>query len=77
VNEKIGRGDLIALSEIENDAVSCGFYDADFGIVCLEGVDSEPQLFEENQVRILGKIVGVCRSEENADGKYIVKPLNL
>jgi tetratricopeptide (TPR) repeat protein len=39
VKEKINRGDLVAISEIENDSVSCGFYDFDFGIVCLEGVN--------------------------------------
>lgn len=75
VNEKISRGDLIALAEIENNAVSCGFYDSEFGIVCLSGIDSEPNLFNENEVRILGKIVGYCRYGENSDGKLVVEPV--
>ncbi len=75
VDEKISRGDLIALSEIANNAISCGFYDAEFGIVCLSGVDSEPNLFNESEVRILGKIVGYCRYGESSDGKLIVEPV--
>lgn len=75
VSEKVVRGDLIALTEIETGAVSCGFYDSDFGIVCLEGVNAEPQLFDANDIRILGKIVGVCRRGPEADGTMIVDAL--
>jgi tetratricopeptide (TPR) repeat protein len=75
--EKIKRGDLAAIAEIANDSISCGFYDSDFGIVCLEGVNSEVQLFDEKDTKILGKIIGVCKSEKSADGKTIVEPLNL
>ena len=75
VREKIKRGDLVALSELATDAVSCGFYDADFGIVCLENGSGEPTLFDENDIKILGKIVGVCSSEKNSEGKMFVKPL--
>jgi hypothetical protein len=73
----VRRGDLVALIEIENDAVSCGFYDADFGIICLEAGGSEPQLFDKSDVKILGKIIGVCSSGRNADGTMDVLPLNL
>lgn len=74
-NEKINRGDLAAICEIETDEVSCGFYDSGFGIVCLESNSGEPQLFDEEKIKILGKIVGVCSSEA-ADGKLTVKPIN-
>lgn len=75
--EKVKRGDLVAIAETLNDSVSCGFYDADFGIVCLEGMSSEEvQLFDERDVRILGKIVGVCKAEKSADGKMIVEPID-
>lgn len=73
--ENVKPGDLAAVLEKETDEVSCGFYDADFGIVCLEKIDSEPQLFDEDAVTILGKIVGVCYSEKTPDGKMIVQPL--
>lgn len=72
---KINRGDLAAVLEIENDSVSCGFYDTDFGIISLEGVNSDPQLFDEAGVKILGKIVGVCSSGKNADGKLVIEPI--
>jgi len=76
VKETLSRGDLAAICEIENDAVSCGFYDADFGIVCLEGVNSEPQLFDDKKVNILGKIVGFCNSQADIDGNMIVETIN-
>ncbi len=75
VKEKIRRGDLVAVSEIATDAVICGFYDADFGIVCVENGFGEPTLFDESDIKILGKIVGVCNSKKKSDGKMVVKPL--
>ena len=77
VPDKIRRGDLVALIEVSSDLVSCGFYDCDFGIVCLEAGGSEPQLFDKLDVRILGKIVGVCSAEKNADGTMEVLTLDL
>lgn len=75
--EIVKRGDLVALSEIADESVRCGFYDADFGIVCLEGGDSQLQIFDEKDIEILGKIIGVCKSEKTTDGKIIVEPLNI
>ncbi|MEO6333480.1 MAG: tetratricopeptide repeat protein [Pyrinomonadaceae bacterium] len=77
VRDNVLRGDLVAVIEISTDLVSCGIYDSDFGIVCLEVSGSEPQLFDASDVKILGKIVGVCRSEKNADGTLEVFPLDL
>lgn len=77
VKATINRGDLVALSEIDNGEVSCGFYDSDFGVVCLEGTDGEPTVFDEKEVRILGKIVGVCEDGRRKDGKMAVKALGL
>ena len=74
---QIKRGDLAAVCEIETDSVSCGFYDSEFGIICLESIGREPQLFDEEKIKILGKIVGVCSSEASADGKMIVEPINI
>lgn len=72
---KVKRGDLVAICELETDSVSCGFYDADFGIVCLDADGDEPQLFDESGIEILGKIIGVCRSGKNSEGKMVVKPI--
>lgn len=75
--EEVRRGDLVAIVETAEDLVSCGFYDSDFGIVCLEGLSAEPQLFDETEIRVLGKIIGVCRPEKNAGGKLRVEALRL
>lgn len=77
IKEKVGRGDLVAIAEIGSDSVVCGFYDSDFGVVCLEGDDCEPQLFDEKDVEILGRIVGVCNTGRNADGSMIVEAINI
>ena len=74
---EIKRGDLVAINEIATDSVMCGFYDSDFGLVCLEGIDEEPRLFDEQEIEILGKIVGVGKTDKNSKGKIEIKPLNL
>ncbi|MCD9186147.1 MAG: hypothetical protein LUM44_06925 [Pyrinomonadaceae bacterium] len=73
----VKRGDLVAIAEKSTDEVIVGFYDTDFGIVCLETNDAEPLLFEENEVEILGKIIGVCHSEKNSAGKLMVEPIKI
>lgn len=75
VNEDVKRGDLVAIAEIGSEMVSCGYYDAEFGMICLEGADRDLQMFNEQDVRILGRIVGVCNTGENADGNMIVEPV--
>jgi tetratricopeptide (TPR) repeat protein len=74
---ELKRGDLVAINEIATDSVMCGFYDSDFGLVCLEGIGEEPRFFDETEIEILGKIVGVGKTDENSKGKIEVKPLNL
>jgi len=71
------RGDLVAISEIATGAVMCGFYDSDFGLICLEGIGEEPRFFADTEIEILGKIVGVGKTSQNSEGKIEVKPLNL
>lgn len=74
---EIKRGDLVAINEIATDSVMCGFYDSDFGLVCLEGIDDEPRLFDADDIEILGKIVGVGKTDKNSKGKIQVNPINL
>ena len=75
IKDKIKRGDLVAISENADGSVLCGFYDADFGIICLEGISEEPQLFDENDITILGKIIGVGNAHSKSSGKINVEPL--
>ncbi len=73
----VQRGDLIAVTEKSSDEAICGFYDADFGIICLDKPGSEPQLFDENEVEILGKIVGFSREGNTENGKLIVEEVKI
>lgn len=74
VEAPVKRGDLVAVSEIGSGEISCGFYDSDFGLVCLEGCGSEPQLFDVDSIKIIGKIVGIV-GEAGPDGKRVVRPI--
>jgi len=74
---ELKRGDLVAINEIATDSVICGFYDSDFGLICLERIGAEPKLYNEDEIEILGKIVGVGKSEKNSGGKIVVEPLNI
>ena len=57
-NVEIKRGDLVAVEEIKNQDVSCGLYENEFGIVCLEDQEGVSKIFDEKEIKILGKIVG-------------------
>lgn len=71
---EIKRGDLVAVVDHEDFAV-CGIYDKDFGIICLEKPDDEPQLFDENEVEILGKIVGYGKPDKKNPDEIQIKSI--
>lgn len=75
VDETVNPGDLAAVLETCDGSIYCGFFDLAFGIVCLEGIDSEPVLIDESEIKILGKIVGVSDGGQDKKGKLIVKAL--
>ena len=76
VNDKVNRGDLVAIEDLTDGSVKCGSFDSDFGLVCLEKGDAEPELFDEQNVRVLGKIVGVAdNSNLTARGELVVQPI--
>lgn len=71
---QIERGDLVAVAENDSGEISCGFYDLDFGVLCLETCESEPRLFDPGKITILGKVVGVA-SEPDQKGVRTVSPV--
>lgn len=73
--DKIDRGDLVAIEERDSGSVICGRYDADFGMVCIESVSGHPQLYDDKDIVVLGKIVGVCYAGKENGGKMIVEPI--
>jgi tetratricopeptide (TPR) repeat protein len=77
VGTEIKRGDLVAVSDKDTDLVSIGFFEQEFGLIGLENPTSEPDLFNENQIQIMGKVVGYCKPEINAHGRYTVKLISL
>src|SRR5262249_46658824 len=76
VNEEVGRGDLVAIKELKTGAINFGLFDREFGLVCLDKGDDEPQLFDEDEVKILGKIVGIGRRDSSENSDVVVQPLS-
>ena len=74
---RVARGDLAAVLDHSTGVVSCGYFDSEFGIICLETEGNEPELFDDAAVTVLGKIVGVCKNGRSHDGRMIVEPLPL
>lgn len=75
VNVKVVRGDIVAISDIASNEINCGYYDMDFGIICLERCDGEPELFDVSDVKVIGKIVGAVATEADESGCYFVTPV--
>jgi tetratricopeptide (TPR) repeat protein len=74
VDQKVERGDLVAIEQLNDGSVRCGVFDSDFGLICLDRGDQDPQLFDEADVRVLGKIVGVAQ-QKDTPGQVVVQPL--
>jgi hypothetical protein len=72
----IRKGDLIAVIERSEGLAICGIYDTDFGIICIETPNTEPQLFNSDEIEILGKIIGSCDPARPKDGKLLVEAIN-
>ncbi len=77
VKTNIKKGDLVAVCDKKNDLVIIGFFEHEFGLVCLENPVSEPDLYNEEQIRIMGKVIGYCEPKINAQGRYTVNPIFL
>ena len=75
VEAEVKRGDLAAVELIADRSIRCGIFDKDFGLVSLDRGGSEPELYDENDVRIVGKIIGVGRGLPEVNGEVIVQPL--
>lgn len=69
---EVKNGDFVAVCENSTDLVSIGYLDKHFGLVYLEDYTFEPEIFDENDVSIMGKIIGYCEPNTNSDGDYVV-----
>lgn len=74
---EVKNGDFIAVCENKNDLITIGFLNKDLGLICLENDLCEPDLFDESEIFIMGKIVGFCEPITNKFGEYVVNPLRL
>lgn len=75
VKGKAQIGELVAVCDKKTDLVVIGFYESEYGLICLENYTDEPELMDENDVIIMGKIVGYALPETNVNDCYEVKPI--
>ena len=75
VDNPVNRGDLVAVECKRDGSINCGIFDREFGLVSLDKGDDDLQIFDENEVKILGKIVGVGDTPSRDDDAIIVEPL--
>jgi len=73
---EVKNGDFVAVCENSTDLVSIGYLDKHFGLIYLEDYTFEPEIFDEKDISIMGKIVGYAKPILNNWGEYIVKPIN-
>ncbi len=75
VNEKVKRGDIIALLKIADGALICGMYDEFFGIVSVSGFDMEELLFRTEEVEVVGKVIGVGEMQDSPINEIVIEPV--
>jgi len=75
VKSTVEKGDLVAVCDTTSDTVSIGYFEREFGLICLANFTDDPILMNEDQVEIIGKIVGYCESEPDEFGRYKVNLL--
>jgi len=76
-DESVKRGDIVAVEVLADRSVHCGVYDFDFGIVCLDRGDQEPELFNQSEIRVLGKIIGFGEEVSTQSGPVVVQPISM
>jgi hypothetical protein len=69
----VKKSDLVGCLIKEDKQAYLGFYDSDFGIICLDIPNSEPLIFDENEVESFGKVIGYGLPEKNFSNRETVK----
>ncbi|HQU82965.1 MAG TPA: hypothetical protein PKY59_07575 [Pyrinomonadaceae bacterium] len=75
-SEKIEQGDLVVAAD-DGEFVKIGFYSKISGLVCLTSsmTDSDPEVFDQTEIKIIGKIIGYCDKNLNERGRLFVNLL--
>lgn len=67
------NGDFAAI--VYDEEWYLGVYTCFYEMVALQVDESEPQMFNEKDIKILGKVIGYCNGEKDSDNNLIVIPL--
>jgi tetratricopeptide (TPR) repeat protein len=69
---QVKNGDLVAIHDKETRTTLCGFFDSGASLIGIENEDYESAMFTEEDVEIIGKIIGFCDGRKNENGKLIL-----
>jgi tetratricopeptide (TPR) repeat protein len=76
---EVEEGDLIAILNVETNMVHAGVYDSESGVIALHSKTYGAEFFDLEDVRFLGKVVGIGkdRVEINGQTSVVVEPLTI
>lgn len=68
------ESDDLAVIEDNDGFVRIGFYSKISSLICITTLDKneEPELFDQTEARLIGRILGYCDKKTNERGRYIV-----
>lgn len=75
-SEKIEQGDLVVAAD-KGEFIKIGYYSKVCGLVCLTSSvsDLDPEVFDQTEIKIIGKIIGYCDKNPNERGRLYVNLL--
>ena len=75
INTNIENGDLVSFLEIETNVCVIGYYSEMQGLICLEDGQSETEIFNGDEVRFCGKVIGYCELPKDCSKEIKVYPI--
>ena len=75
-NEEVKRGNIVALKELSDDSIVCGYYDHFAEIVSLSRPGEDDLLYKAEEIEVLGKVIGAGIEDGVSNSKILIKPIN-
>ena len=71
----IKNGDLVSFLEIETNVCVIGYYSEMQGLICIEDRHGETEIFNSDEVKFCGKIIGYCELPKDHSTEVQVYPI--
>ena len=71
----IENGDLVSFLEIETNVCIIGYYSELQGLISIEDYPGETEIFNSDEVRFCGKVIGYCEVPKDCSKEVTVYPI--